>query len=94
MSSRNFTNKLWNAGKFILYNLEQLEDSEWQGLAHADFRGSDSLEGLPLAERWVVSALHQVTTPCCMIRWPGCHVRCQSDNMHAARDGLSVHCIR
>lgn len=60
VSSRNFTNKLWNAGKFILFNLEQLDDHEWQELAGADFSSRDALADLPLAERWVVSALHQV----------------------------------
>lgn len=60
VSSRNFTNKLWNAGKFILFNLEQLDDREWQDLAGADFSSRDALADLPLAERWVVSALHQV----------------------------------
>ena len=60
VSSRNFTNKLWNAGKFILFNLEQLNDREWQELAGADFSSRDVLADLPLAERWVVSALHQV----------------------------------
>ena len=61
MSSRNFTNKLWNAGKFILFNLEQLDEEEWQGLAKANFATPDSLANLPLAEQWVVSALHQVS---------------------------------
>lgn len=60
MSSRNFTNKLWNAGKFILFNLEQLGDGDWQDLARADFSSPASLTALPLAERWVISALHQV----------------------------------
>lgn len=66
MSSRNFTNKLWNAGKFILFNLEQLDDTEWQDLAQADFSKAGSLTDLPLAERWVVSALHQVRMLCCL----------------------------
>ena len=60
VSSRNFTNKMWNAGKFILFNLEQLDDRKWQELAGADFSSPDALADLPLAERWVVSALHQV----------------------------------
>ena len=69
VSSRNFTNKLWNAGKFILFNLEQLDDREWQQLAGADFSSPDALADLPLAERWVVSALHQVRviTPLCQL---------------------------
>ena len=61
VSSRNFTNKLWNAGKFILFNLEQLDDSDWQDLTRADCSSPDALAQLPLAERWVVSALHQVS---------------------------------
>ena len=61
MSSRNFTNKLWNAGKFILFNLEQLDDEKWSGLAQADFSSPGAVTQLPLAERWVVSALHQVS---------------------------------
>ena len=60
VSSRNFTNKLWNAGKFILFNLEQLEEAERQELAAASFSSPDALRQLPLAERWVISALHQV----------------------------------
>ncbi|KAL3143467.1 hypothetical protein ABBQ38_002278 [Trebouxia sp. C0009 RCD-2024] len=60
LSSRNFTNKLWNAGKFILFNLEQLDEEEWSGLAQADFSSPGALHQLPLPERWVLSALHQV----------------------------------
>lgn len=61
LSSRNFTNKLWNAGKFILFNLEQLDEEEWSGLAQADFSSPGALHQLPLPERWVLSALHQVS---------------------------------
>lgn len=60
LSSRNFTNKMWNAGKFILFNLEQLDKEEWSGLAQADFSSPGALAQLPLAEQWVISALHQV----------------------------------
>ena len=28
-SARNFTNKLWNAGKFILFNLDKVSASSW-----------------------------------------------------------------
>lgn len=57
-SSRNFTNKLWNAGKFILFNLEKVDDEEWRRLAAADFSSPASLQDLKLAEQWVVTALH------------------------------------
>lgn len=59
-ANRNFTNKLWNAGKFILFNLEQVDDSEWSQLSTADFSSPSHLAGLPLTERWVISSLHEV----------------------------------
>ncbi len=60
LSSRNFANKLWNAGKFILGGLDGARDAEWASLAAADFGGQGTLVGLPLAERWILSSLHQV----------------------------------
>ena len=77
LSSRNFANKLWNAGKFILSNLggsggadssngsgngsSGSGSAEWQSLAQADFSGPDSLQGLPMTERWILSSLHQAS---------------------------------
>ena len=62
VSSRNFCNKLWNAGKFILMNLQNVEEERWQSLETADFSQADSLQGLPLTERWILSATHQVSS--------------------------------
>jgi hypothetical protein len=63
-SNRNFTNKLWNAGKFILFQLEGVSDAEWKQLSSADFSSSSSSwQGLSLSDRWVLSSLHQVR--CC-----------------------------
>ncbi|WIA19379.1 hypothetical protein OEZ85_004004 [Tetradesmus obliquus] len=60
-SNRNFTNKLWNAGKFILFQLEGVSDAEWQQLSGADFSSSSSSwQGLSLSDRWVLSSLHQL----------------------------------
>jgi hypothetical protein len=60
-SNRNFTNKLWNAGKFVLFQLEGVQDSgEWARLASADFSSSSSWQGLCLSDRWILSSLHQV----------------------------------
>lgn len=59
-ANRNFTNKIWNAAKFILMNLEAVSDSEWAELKAASFETQQSLETLALAERWILSSLHQV----------------------------------
>ncbi|GJR19380.1 valine--tRNA ligase, chloroplastic/mitochondrial 2 isoform X1 [Tanacetum coccineum] len=55
-SNKAFTNKLWNASKFVLQNLPDRSDaSAWETLlAHKEER----LLGLPLPEYWVVSKLH------------------------------------
>jgi hypothetical protein len=60
-SARNFTNKLWNAGKFILFQLEGVSQTEWDELCTADLSaGGQQWAGLGLSERWVLSSLHQV----------------------------------
>lgn len=41
-------------------NLEDVSDDEWAALTEADFSKRQSLEGLPLAEKWILSSLHQV----------------------------------
>ena len=41
-------------------NLEEVSDEEWDSLAKADFSTAQALDGLPLAERWILSSLHQV----------------------------------
>ncbi|GAX77411.1 hypothetical protein CEUSTIGMA_g4857.t1 [Chlamydomonas eustigma] len=58
-ANRNFTNKLWNATKYALLMLGKADDAEWQRLTAVDFGSADSLEALPLAERWIVSELHK-----------------------------------
>lgn len=66
VSTHAFVNKLWNAGKFILMNLEQLPEdgAEWAELQSASFSSAADLKALPLTERWVLSALHQVSDDC------------------------------
>ncbi|KAG0496168.1 hypothetical protein HPP92_000859 [Vanilla planifolia] len=56
-SNKAFTNKLWNAGKFILQNLGS-NGCALQDLLTYKFDTLDSLAKLPLPESWVVSKLH------------------------------------
>ncbi|MED6169793.1 hypothetical protein PIB30_024606 [Stylosanthes scabra] len=58
-SNKAFTNKLWNAGKFILQNLPDKNDAPaWESLLSNKFDREDSVLNLPLSECWVVSKLH------------------------------------
>ena len=50
--SRNFTNKLWNASRFVLMNLEGKTPEQL---------GSPDQEKLELCDRWILSRYHQVT---------------------------------
>lgn len=62
-ANRNFTNKLWNAAKFVLMNLEDIPDAQWGELAAADFSSQEALAGLKLADVWIISSLHQAPPP-------------------------------
>ncbi|XP_020536750.1 valine--tRNA ligase, chloroplastic/mitochondrial 2 isoform X2 [Jatropha curcas] len=58
-ANKAFTNKLWNAGKFVLQNLPSTTDiSAWENVMAYKFDNEDSLLKLPLPECWVVSKLH------------------------------------
>ena len=51
-ASRNFTNKLWNASRFVLMNLEGQTPEQL---------GTPDLAKLELCDRWILSRYHQVT---------------------------------
>ncbi|XAR73533.1 Valine--tRNA ligase [Bertholletia excelsa] len=60
-ANKAFTNKLWNAGKFVLQNLPSQSDiSAWENLLSYKFKQEDCLHKLPLPECWVVSKLHML----------------------------------
>ena len=40
--------------------LQRADEQEWQTLRSVDFGTPASIAALPLAERWIVSQLHQV----------------------------------
>ncbi|MBW4637545.1 MAG: valine--tRNA ligase [Gloeocapsa sp. UFS-A4-WI-NPMV-4B04] len=61
-ASRNFTNKLWNASRFVMMNLDgqtpqQLRSPFNLPLTKGDHDGSEALE---LSDRWILSRFHQV----------------------------------
>jgi len=60
-SNRNFTNKIWNAGKFVLYSMEEMSDADRMALVdegRAFCADAAAIAKLPLAERWIVSKLN------------------------------------
>ncbi|KAL1833544.1 hypothetical protein ACET3Z_003195 [Daucus carota] len=58
-SNKAFTNKLWNAGKFVLQNLPKQNDtSALSTMLVYEFNKDECLLTLPLPECWVVSKLH------------------------------------
>jgi hypothetical protein len=85
VGGRNLTNKLWNAGKFLQMALDNRTAEETAALARADFSAPAALAGLPLTERWVVSALHQVRGA--RVAWP----RAAPCQLAALRFGAAIH---
>ncbi|MGH9648937.1 MAG: class I tRNA ligase family protein, partial [Terriglobales bacterium] len=65
---RAFANKIWNAGRFILMNLEKLPEPMRENLGRAlapipgvGFEPVANIEALELADRWMFSRLAAVT---------------------------------
>ena len=67
-SNRNFINKLWNGGKFILFNLKEAPKEELHALCNVTFTRAE-IDALPLAERWVVSKAHKLVNQVCVRPW-------------------------
>lgn len=65
-ASRNFANKLWNAARFVMMNLDGKTPAELGSplilIAKSDPNGMEEQpkEGLELCDRWILSRFHQV----------------------------------
>ena len=59
-ASRNFTNKIWNASRFVLSQLTECTDEEWERLGSSVPLSESEIAELPLSERWIVSKTHEV----------------------------------
>lgn len=61
-ANRNFANKLWNATRFLLGNLDGVEAAELAALGevHRHFTEANVRTQLALPERYIVSGLHQL----------------------------------
>ena len=57
-ASRNFTNKVWNASRFVLSQLTECTDAEWAALASTAAMSAADIGALPPCDRWIVSRLH------------------------------------
>lgn len=57
--NKAFTNKLWNAGRFILQNLP-VSSPSGRDISIQKFESQDDLLQLPLCEQWIVSKLHNL----------------------------------
>ena len=53
---RNFANKIWNAGRFLLMNRDQIGEAPRSANS-----GPCNLDHLDLADRWILSRLHSTT---------------------------------
>lgn len=60
-ASRNFANKLWNAARFVMMNLDGLSTGDL-GLGTGNSQSLELSDGVPpsLADRWIISRYHQV----------------------------------
>ena len=59
-ANRNFANKLWNTGRFIVLGLESLSAEERQALAVTGPMSAADIAQLSLPERYIVSRCHQL----------------------------------
>jgi len=59
-ANRNFANKLWNTGRFLVMGLQELSPEERSSLAIREPPTAEWIATLPLPERWVISRCNQL----------------------------------
>jgi valyl-tRNA synthetase len=68
-ASRNFTNKLWNASRFVMMNLDgqtpQQLGNPFNLKVEADQNPTSEIQNLELADRWILSRYHQIVQQTC-----------------------------
>ena len=58
--NRNFVNKIWNAARLVLMNMEDYQPIPTSGLPGRGMRIIDDEPGLELVDRWIMSRLSEV----------------------------------
>ncbi len=56
---KNFANKIWNATRFIMQNLEENKEKKLPSLTSKDIEKGLSLKNLSLEDKWILSRLNQ-----------------------------------
>ncbi|HBE16410.1 MAG TPA: valine--tRNA ligase [Cyanobacteria bacterium UBA11149] len=59
-ASRNFANKLWNAARFVMMNLDGKTPEALGSPLDAGIDKEENVTGLELCDRWILSRFHQV----------------------------------
>ena len=59
-ASRNFANKVWNASRFIMMNIEQNEELAEQS-ENFDLKNSDDFSKLTVADKWILSKMNTLS---------------------------------
>ena len=80
-ASRNFLNKVWQAGKFVLLCLEECTAEERAAMASAPTMTVEEAAELPLAERWIVGRTHELVA----------HVTKQLDKLDFGEAGRALY---
>lgn len=59
-ANRNFANKLWNAGRYILGNLKAASEEERTVLSQGGPLSPEEMKALSLPERYIIALCHDL----------------------------------